>query len=113
MRYAIYKNRPTLPFEAAIFGSFAGGMYLHFDIIDTLLGLAAALTTPLDVIKTRIMLSNGSHSIPKMVKTIITEEGHRTFLRGIGPRVLWISIGGFVFLGVYEKVKLTLDKTIE
>jgi len=27
---------------------------------------------------------------------------------GVGPRVMWISIGGFVFFGAYEKAKATL-----
>lgn len=28
--------------------------------------------------------------------------GARIFLSGIEPRVMWISIGGFVFFGAYE-----------
>lgn len=43
--YAISQGRPTEPFEAALMGSVAGG-------------IAAAATTPLDVCKTRIMLSH-------------------------------------------------------
>ena len=30
------------------------------------------------------------------------------FFSGVGPRVTWISIGGFVFFGAYEKAKQTL-----
>ena len=108
MRWGLYKKRLSYSWEAAIFGSIAGGT--KFYVLWVLnLGFAAAVTTPLDVIKTRIMLANGKHSISDMVSTIIREEGWSTFLRGIGPRVLWISLGGFVFLGVYEKVKLTLS----
>lgn len=29
--------------------------------------------------------------------------GMRIFLSGLGPRVMWISIGGFVFFGAYEQ----------
>jgi solute carrier family 25 S-adenosylmethionine transporter 26 len=36
------------------------------------------------------------------------EEGVRALFSGIGPRVIWISIGGSIFLGVYEKAKKTL-----
>ncbi|KAK9899236.1 mitochondrial carrier [Cystobasidium minutum MCA 4210] len=93
--------------QAAICGSIAGG-------------IAAALTTPLDVAKTRIMLSvrNGSsETIPYSSNFITTmsriarEEGFKTLFRGIVPRVTWISIGGAIFLGVYERAKQTLMRS--
>ncbi|CAB4418978.1 unnamed protein product [Rhizophagus irregularis] len=89
------------PWEAAICGSVAGGT-------------AAAVTTPLDVIKTRIMLSAKSQTIHNYSGTINTfnrilhEEGVKALFSGIGPRIIWISIGGSIFLGVYEKAKKTL-----
>jgi solute carrier family 25 S-adenosylmethionine transporter 26 len=82
---------------AAICGSLAGG-------------IAAALTTPLDVAKTRIMLGSGDYS-SNFVKTMVRiakEEGGKTLFRGVVPRVTWISIGGAIFLGVYERVKKVL-----
>jgi hypothetical protein len=33
-------------------------------------------------------------------------KGVKTLFSGVGPRVTWISIGGFVFFGVYEKCVL-------
>ncbi|CAG8434350.1 1361_t:CDS:2 [Diversispora eburnea] len=102
-RYA--KRKKAEPWEAAICGSIAGGT-------------AAAITTPLDVIKTRLMLSdknqimhNHSHNYLGVLNTfnrILSEEGPKSLFKGIGPRVLWISIGGYIFLGVYEKSKKTL-----
>ncbi|KAF9436773.1 hypothetical protein BGZ76_003004 [Entomortierella beljakovae] len=90
------------PWEAAICGSIAGG-------------IAAAITTPLDVVKTRVMLSQRNHTgvqssayysgISSTFKRILAEEGPRALFSGIGPRVMWISIGGSIFLGVYEKIK--------
>lgn len=44
-KYRIYKGRVVEPYEAALIGSLAGG-------------IGAAITTPLDVCKTRIMLSS-------------------------------------------------------
>jgi solute carrier family 25 (mitochondrial S-adenosylmethionine transporter), member 26 len=41
----------------------------------------------------------------KMMNRIIANEGAGVLLRGLGPRVLWISAGGAVFLGVYELAK--------
>lgn len=80
------------PGEGAICGSIAGG-------------IAAALTTPLDVIKTRLMLNKGRINVLPLVKKIIQEEGYSAFLKGIGPRTMWISAGGAIFLGTYEVAK--------
>ena len=40
---------------------------------------------------------------------IAREEGPRALLRGIGPRVLWISMGGGIFIGTCEEVKRRLS----
>ena len=80
---------------SALFGSVAGA-------------IAAGLTTPLDVIKTRVMLArreDGAGAAPIRVREIvrgIAQEGVGAFWRGIGPRVAWIGIGGAVFLGSYQ-----------
>jgi solute carrier family 25 (mitochondrial S-adenosylmethionine transporter), member 26 len=34
------------------------------------------------------------------------------FFAGIGPRVMWISVGGFFFFGAYEYSKSVLDPFI-
>ncbi|KAL1897915.1 S-adenosylmethionine transporter [Sporothrix stenoceras] len=78
-------------FESAAFGSLAGG-------------IAAAATTPLDVLKTRIMLSTERQSLATMVRSIMAEQGASAFFAGLGPRVTWISIGGAIFLGSYQWV---------
>ncbi|KAG1040162.1 hypothetical protein G6F43_012342 [Rhizopus delemar] len=94
--YGNYKQQRVEPYEAALMGSLAGGV-------------AAAITTPLDVCKTRIMLSKtaGEASLIETMRKIITEEGAKKLWAGVGPRVMWISIGGSVFLGVYEKAVKT------
>ncbi|KAJ1978314.1 S-adenosylmethionine transporter [Dimargaris xerosporica] len=46
--------------------------------------------------------------VTSTVKRIIAEEGWRALFSGVGPRVAWISLGGAVFLGVYEKAKKTM-----
>lgn len=88
------QGRDASPFQAAACGSVAGG-------------IAAALTTPLDVVKTRLMLGSDKGGVPYMgardvVARLVNDEGGRIFLSGIQPRVMWISIGGFVFFGAYE-----------
>ncbi|KAI8845306.1 mitochondrial carrier domain-containing protein [Chytriomyces cf. hyalinus JEL632] len=96
--WALRKGSAPEPWEAGLCGSVAGGF-------------AAAVTTPLDVVKTRIMLSAKSlagereyNSIPGSFRKIVAEEGFGALFKGIGPRVTWISIGGAVFLGSYEFV---------
>ena len=83
-------------FESAIFGSLAGAV-------------AAAATTPLDVLKTRIMLSRGRKGAFPMLVRILREDGSGAFVSGIGPRVMWIAGGGFVFLGSYQFALNTLN----
>ena len=83
--------------ESAIFGSAAGAV-------------AAGMTTPLDVLKTRIMLARrggeGAADVRKgalsIMKDIQQQEGVRGLFRGFVPRVGWISTGGAIFLGTYQ-----------
>ncbi|KAK2766949.1 S-adenosylmethionine transporter [Arachnomyces sp. PD_36] len=81
--------------SSALFGSLAGA-------------ISAGLTTPLDVVKTRVMLARREgHTGDKVrvrdiVSGIAKDEGLGAFWRGIGPRVAWIGIGGAVFLGSYQ-----------
>lgn len=93
--WAKYDNAELSLLKGAICGSVAGG-------------IAAAATTPLDVIKTRIMLSKTRVSVADLVRQMLAEEGPRVFLNGIGPRLCWISAGGAIFLGCYETVSLKL-----
>lgn len=75
--------------ESALYGSVSGAV-------------AAGLTTPLDVLKTRMMLATTRQSVWTLVGDIWTKEGGKVFFSGIGPRTTWISIGGAVFLGSYQ-----------
>ncbi|WOG82078.1 hypothetical protein DCAR_0101239 [Daucus carota subsp. sativus] len=98
MGYKIAAKRELNDPENAIIGAFAGAF-------------TGAITTPLDVIKTRLMVqgpANQYKGIYDCVGTIMKEEGPSAFLKGIGPRVLWISVGGSIFFGVLEKTKQLL-----
>lgn len=68
--------------------------------------ITAFLTTPLDVLKTRTMLSTKCHldEAAPSFRTIWNEGKIKSLFAGAIPRVLWVSIGGFVFFGVYEKI---------
>lgn len=93
--WSAYDKTELSLLKGAICGSIAGGV-------------AAAATTPLDVIKTRIMLSKKRVPVSTLVKQMLAEEGPRVFLNGIGPRTCWISAGGAIFLGCYELVSANL-----
>jgi len=95
--WASSQGRETSPTQGAACGSAAGA-------------IAAAITTPLDVAKTRIMLDvKGADVVKKYtgtlqaLQTIASEEGAMALFKGIGPRVGWITVGGFIFFGAYEK----------
>uniref|UniRef100_A0A069DRW1 Putative mitochondrial carrier protein pet8 n=1 Tax=Panstrongylus megistus TaxID=65343 RepID=A0A069DRW1_9HEMI len=86
------------PSEGALSGAVAGAV-------------AGALTTPLDVMKTRIMLAvrYEETAIVPVMKTIYKESGVIGFFAGFLPRVIWIFLGGGIFFGVYEEACIIVD----
>ena len=101
-RVSSYTGQPITALQSSVCGAVSGG-------------IAAAITTPLDVVKTRIMLAEQGSvvargSVTSVMRSVVRDRGVVGLFAGIGPRVLWISIGGSIFLGVYEKVKMTLSK---
>lgn len=92
--WALRQGADVSAWQSAICGSSSGA-------------LAAAVTTPLDVCKTRLMLDmSGKYStFTGTLKTIYAEEGMGALFAGVQPRVFWISLGGLVFFGAYEKAK--------
>jgi len=95
----------TTAVQGAACGSLAGG-------------IAGGTTTPLDVAKTRIMLEKVDEGAVRKydgtlqtLRVIFAEEGIQGLFRGIGPRVSWITIGGFIFFGAYEGAQKTLKST--
>ena len=67
--------------------------------------VAAFLTTPLDVIKTRKILSRPEKSVIEVTRDCWRE---RKMFAGGGVRVAWISVGGFFFFGAYELMQSVL-----
>lgn len=82
-------------------------------------GVAAFLTTPLDVAKTNIMLhdfgdqrlDNTSRSTYRTILSqIYRSKGVAGLFAGALPRVIWISVGGAIFLGGYEQISLLISR---
>lgn len=96
----MWKDRqeaPCTPLQAAACGSGSGAV-------------AAAATTPLDVLKTRHMIGfdhsgRAYNGIVDVFRSTIQTDGPSALWKGIQPRVMWITIGGFVFFGSYEQAK--------
>jgi len=92
-RWAEHKDGPLSLWQGATCGSAAGAV-------------AAAITTPLDVIKTRIMISQKLYtdrpSFRFMAKDIWKTRGIRGLYAGCLPRTLWMALGGLIFFGAYE-----------
>lgn len=92
-------GRPLQTWETSVCGSIAGAV-------------SATITTPLDVVKTRLMTQ--SMTAPKYkgivhgIRTIAREEGPKALMAGLVPRVMWISVGGAIFFGAYEGAKKVL-----
>lgn len=86
--------------------------------------LCSRIHSPLDVIKTRLMLQQSGGSggaaatgpaplgFSGTFRSLLAEGGVPILFSGIVPRVMWISIGGFVFFGAYEGVKKNLQRFV-
>eukprot|EP01062_Namystynia_karyoxenos_P003578 TRINITY_DN11294_c0_g1_i1.p1 TRINITY_DN11294_c0_g1~~TRINITY_DN11294_c0_g1_i1.p1 ORF type:complete len:305 (+),score=76.97 TRINITY_DN11294_c0_g1_i1:98-916(+) len=94
-RFAFDENGKKCDFTASICGSVAGA-------------LAAGVTTPLDVAKTRIMLGKDKQGVAytagvmNTLARIYRDEGFTALFHGVLPRVKMIGIGGLLFFGAYE-----------
>ena len=82
--------------------------------------IAGFLTTPLDVLKTRLMTFQVAkskkktrtgihHQIIDEIKKIYNEEGVRGLFKGAQPRMLYVIVGGFVYFGVFEYIKINSE----
>ncbi|RLV85879.1 putative mitochondrial carrier [Meyerozyma sp. JA9] len=107
---AIYYNQADeLPISTELFTGAAAG------------GLAGTLTTPLDVIKTRIQtatpqegadVSKGSVatlSTIKALRSIYKQEGILGLFSGVGPRFIWTGVQSSIMLLLYQVSLRKLD----
>ncbi|VDD75151.1 unnamed protein product [Mesocestoides corti] len=89
---------------------------VQFALCGALAGACAGgVTTPLDVIKTRIMLAEVSKASPKgafatsnvltVMRLVYSEAGIRGLFAGIVPRMSLLAVGGSIFLGLYDITK--------
>lgn len=81
--------------------------------------VASAITTPLDVAKTRIQLAdlepsseyNIQHRNPlRILRSLYRQKGIKGVFSGFVPRVMWTTVGGFIWFGTYKLVKYLLKR---
>ncbi|KAK2193550.1 hypothetical protein NP493_10g06010 [Ridgeia piscesae] len=99
-RWEVLQGHEVMAWQSALCGCLAGG-------------ISACITTPLDVAKTRVMLAvSGSalatRGLLHALRVVFAEKGVRGLFAGVVPRVTLISVGGAIFLGAYDKCRLTL-----
>lgn len=94
-------GRELEPWETIAVGALSGG-------------LTAVLTTPFDVIKTRMMTAQGrTLSLSMVAYSIIRHEGPLGLFKGAVPRFFWIApLGAMNFAG-YELAKKAMDRSEE
>ncbi|KAK8795708.1 hypothetical protein WA158_000364 [Blastocystis sp. Blastoise] len=77
--------------------------------------ITAWLTTPFDVVKTRMMLSAGKKysvytSVPRTMELIYKEEGIRALWSGAIARVIQVGINGALFFAAFEFYRQQLKR---
>lgn len=79
--------------------------------------LAAAVTTPLDVVKTQLQCQGvcgcdrfNSGSISDVFKTIVVKDGYRGLMRGWIPRMLFHAPAAAICWSTYEAVKAAFQE---
>ncbi|KAK1322671.1 hypothetical protein QJS10_CPA02g00441 [Acorus calamus] len=98
LKAAVLKKtgKPNLePAQSVLCGALAGA-------------ISASVTTPLDVVKTRLMTQAGYGGVGDAVRRILSEEGWKGFTRGMGPRVLHSSCFAALGYFAFETARLTL-----
>jgi len=79
--------------------------------------LAATITTPADIVKTRVMLGGvdlRNNSGLDVARAIVREKGIRGLFRGGMLRATWAALGSGLYLGSYEVTKVWLkDRSLQ
>ncbi|MCO5564993.1 hypothetical protein L7F22_018663 [Adiantum nelumboides] len=92
-------------------------LFMHLTAGGAAGALASIITTPLDVVKTRLQCQGvngaeryGTSSIWEVIRTITKNEGPRALLRGMKPRVLFYTPAAAICWSTYEASKSFLQE---
>ena len=89
------------PSESAICGAIAGSF-------------SAAITSPLDRIKTLLMTDSGAYgsTVASCISKIWKDEGVAGLCKGMAPRVIYIAPSVAIFFIAYEQVQQRLSDKV-
>jgi hypothetical protein len=78
----------------------------------------AAITCPLDVVKTRMQVraagdTTGYKTTAQAFRTILTQEGPKTFFKGLSARILWIAPGTAITIAAYEQCRRAVIRAFD
>lgn len=79
---------------------------------------SAGITTPLDVVKTRLMTQTGVAASERYagvwdaMRTIAQKEGLPALFSGARQRIAWIGLGGAIFFGTFEQLKAVCEPLV-
>lgn len=93
------------PLEGAEAGKLSG---LEGAVLGAVAGsFSAGVTTPLDVIKTRMMMGGGAagRSVLDVTRALVEKEGPMAVWKGLVPRVTYVGPSVAIFFMTYEVVK--------
>jgi hypothetical protein len=92
-----FENKNTMPF------------YINLVSASIASIISSIITTPLDLVKTRIQVNDNNFKPYKgIISTfgrIIKEEGFSALFLGIKPRILWLASGTTLSMVIYEEMK--------
>ena len=89
-RYCEPLGRGVLPHEAMLVGATVGMA-------------AAAVTTPLDVVKSRMMVgAAGSAGVGAVVRQVVAEGGPAALFTGVNQRVAYLGLSNAIFFIMYD-----------
>jgi solute carrier family 25 S-adenosylmethionine transporter 26 len=104
IKFAAYESMRSL--YRRLNGGEAPSMQADFAMGAGAGALAAAATTPLDVVKTTMMCAAASRPTMRgAARQVMASGGARAFLTGVGPRALSNGINSAVFFAFFEAFK--------
>jgi len=84
-------------------GSSSGGVGLNALLGGLSGGIAAAITTPFDMAKTKLQTSKHFRGVFQCLSSTYRDRGVKGLFRGVVPRVLWVAPASAITLSIYEQ----------